>query len=472
MKYFGLDYGTTNSLLYAYNGGALEEISITPSAVICQNGTVVKWGASAWEEPDPDVGFIESPKQGIDYLDNGVNGVTYRKMMETLLYQMVEGKMEPGSQITLTIPNGYSAKNYFDMYEIMSDCLVKLLGQNNQISIHLLPEPVAAALFYVHKHYKDLPEVSRLVVCDIGGGTTDLCIVELKKSEQKLTFGVVKGMQHDVELGGNCFNEKIEKNIPESEIPPGLSLNQKKNLINYIKCSLSESEQFDGTFNGCHISLSRGKFEQFIGDELDRLKELMKKMLEESGMNVDDDNWYLLPIGGSCRIPAIRDLLNEVLPKAHQTCQDEKNIFDSVAQGAAIYSAWRAGALKIGDYNEVEIKHRYPHEVRFQTADGQWQAIVPKNAPDGKYPSDDEPNVQLVDINIRGDKYWVGDIYLQEGALEPLVRAHTKEHSFSLRKRKKEEIALQLGVEIKECRLVKMWIRDCLTKEKQEWSIN
>ena len=313
-----------------------------------------------------------------------------------------------------------------------------------------------------------MPDDSRLVVCDIGGGTSDLCIVELKKSEQKLTFRVVKGMQHDVELGGNDFDKKIKENISEF---PKLRLNQEKNLINYIKCSLSESEQFDGTFNGCRVRLSRGEFEQFIGDELDRLKGLMKKMLEESGMSVDDNNWYLLPIGGSCRIPAIRDLLNEVLPKAHQTCQDEKNIFDSVAQGAAIYSAWRAGDLKIGDYNEIEIKHRYPHEVRFQTADEQWLTIVPKNAPDGKYPSDDKPNVQLVDINIRGDKYWVGDIYLKEGTLAPLVRTHTKEHGFSLHRRKKEEIKLQLGVEIKECRLVKTWLRDCLTKEEQEWTI-
>lgn len=484
-KYFGLDYGTTMSLLYSYDNGNLQKEIATLSAVTVDNGEVKKIGNEAWGDPK----IEPSPKRGINHLDGIRNGVTFRAMIEALLGLMIKKTIEKesidrDSHITLTVPNSYNDKpqNYFDMYHILANCLDSCFASNHHIEIHLLPEPVAAALFYVYKHFQEIPRVCRLLVCDIGGGTTDLCIIECRKDRERreLFFKVINGMQQDENLGGNNFDKEIERN----KIPSWLSGTFESNVIcQRLKCKLSNKEQAkeiitketNGSTASMEVSITRTEFEAYISDHLEKLSELMKKLLSESGMKVDD-TWYILPVGGSCKIPAIQHLLEDVFKGAHPTYLDENTIFESVAQGAAIYSAWCANALNNSSFNDyrINIEHHTPHDIKFQTAYGAWQTLVPKNSPDDNYPLDpNEANVHLVNHSniVDGKQYTVGEIHIKVNEdAEPITQKHDK--LFSLDGRNIEEIALQLGVEIKNSCIVRLWIKDCETGEEQTWTID
>ena len=465
MKYFGLDYGTTNSLLYGYSDGHLYKTPRIPSAVVVSNGSVVKTGFDALDDRNRSGSLEKTPKRHIYNLDDyRANGVSCRKMISAILCELLRsGDFEQDSHITLTVPNAYKSLQYSYMRDILCTCLKEVFGENHKMQIHLVPEPVAAALFYVHKHIQELPDVCRLVVCDIGGGTTDMCIVEVKKHNRALSFEIKDGMQHDEDLGGEKFEERICQNMP---IPNGLDEKEWNNTVQALKEGVSGEEEFPLLLqDGSEVCLSRMDFISYIWDYLSELEEMMSIMLKKSGMR-PDNTWYILPVGGSCMIPAIRERLAKVFVGAHLTSEDEITIFDSVAQGAAIYSAWHDQALGTENYNDISIQHRTPHEIEICTANESWRCIVPQNASDGPYPI----NVKLVDPIIKDGKYSLGMIKLQEGGRRSYEWPH--DSMFDLAGRDIGGITLQLGIEIKECRPCKCWLKDsAVDGNYQEWII-
>ena len=467
MKHFGLDYGTTTSLVYSYDSDGLHwEFESLSAVKVSENGEVMKTGKEAWNDPDR-TRFVESPKRGINNLDDEL-----RMMIEALLFKMIDREsMSPESHITLTVPYSYGVANYSSMLQMLDKCLEERYSNRKPRNIHTLPEPVAAALFYVLRHHAELPATCHMVVCDIGGGTTDMCIIKCEKENGKLVFSVIEGgNQLSDTIGGNKFDDEICKKI---SFPTHFRSFEKTLFCQKLKCDLSESEEATGYAGDKLIIMTRSVFEQAIGQYLQELKKMMRAMLDRTKLDVANGSWYILPIGGSCKIPAIRRCLEEVFVGARQTANDENTIFDSVAQGAAIYSAWCAGALRIEGVNEISIEHHTPHEIQFHTFDGSWQTLVHENAKDGIY-NDTIVHVAANDLNFDVERgiYTVGTIKLREkkANARPIERMHNK--AFSLRGRKPEDITLRLGVEIKNCLIIRWWIEDCLTGEKQEWVIN
>lgn len=462
MNYYGLDYGTTTSLLYNYNEGKWKSVCITPSAVMTANGKVVKTGKDACNDSDRQTKcFIESPKSFINNLESQRNGVTYKAMIEATLSNMIkqEGNDIRNSHITLTVPNYYTAPNYKNMYSILTECLDRLVD-NHKVEVHLIPEPVSAALYYVHKHISEIPSSCHLVICDIGGGTTDMCIVEFKKEGNTLSFKVLDGMQHEL-IGGNDFDKKLKQNMP---LPRDRSDFWIDNFVKGVKSQLSFTEEVEQW----GLKVRRSEFVSYIDDYIMKLRQLMEKMLEESKMkNAVDNSWYVIPIGGSCKIPAIRQQLKEVFNKANQVNNNNEDpeIFYSVAMGAAVYSAWCGNALKCGNYDEIKIVHHTPHAIMLKTVN-EWYPIVKQNAPDG--PHDDI--VRLATIEEKGKGlYSVGKIMLSEKGTQ-YEWVHDRDF-FSLKGRKPEEIKLQICIETKNCRIAKCWIKDMETGEKCEWAL-
>lgn len=355
MKYLGLDYGITNSLLCEYDEGTVREIFNTPSAVKVAKGTIEQLGKEVWDNPQrdgywkSDLGYIKSPRVYINVLDDSINGVTFKEMIRATLSRMLEKNIIPNSHLTLTTPINFTEKNINDIHEIVSNYLNYILDDNQVAKIHIIPEPVAAALYYTHKHLHELPNTCFFVVCDIGEEYTDLCLVELKKEQRGLCFQVIEGAQHD-KIGGSDFDTAILSAFSD-RLPSNLINSHKINLINYIKCSLSIVNQF----NDFSVNISREEFNNSIIDPLNRLEKRMMMFKKQSNIEINNNNWYIIPTGGTCRIQAIRELLEKVFNGAYQTYQNEKNIFDSVSQGASIYSAWCAKSLMYIDYDNIKI---------------------------------------------------------------------------------------------------------------------
>lgn len=214
--------------------------------------------------------------------------------------------------------------------------------------IRILNEPTAAALAYE----KDQSEKQHILVFDLGGGTFDVSIVKI---ENKVIE--VLASTGDTHLGGDDFDEKIVKRVVEYiKNEQGLDVSGDRKVLARLrqaaenaKITLSSApfaiieEDHIGKklFKDVHLSyeLSRKDFESLIDDELKRTLEAVNKALDDSSLLPGDIDRIIL-VGGSTRIPAISEILEEKFNiKPHSEIDPDL----CVALGAAIQAGREMG---------------------------------------------------------------------------------------------------------------------------------
>lgn len=464
LHYYGLDYGSTTSMLYEYADGKPMILSKIQSATKVYNGRIISIGDAAWASDTPGI-LVESPKREfIANHDREFSGVRCTCMIENTLTEMFRGQKQESEDrcLTLTIPNGYTASQYITMHNIVS----QVIGPN--AVIYLLPEPVAAALHYIHCCMKDCGnfENRHFIVCDIGGGTTDISIVTCSKKDHSLQFEVEPNQKFKVQLGGNDFNIRLCRKLGYDERTASV---ETKKAIQILKHRLSNHEMDSVSVSNEQYTCSRKDFEESISKELAKLGELLDDLRNDYGQEINN-SWTILRVGGSCRIPAIQKLLQNKFPEIKQTFDTEPNdIFYSVAQGAAVYSAFKAGALK-GEYESIDIKNATPHKISYMNSDEEWKTIVPQNSKDDTYVS---PELHLIGgEDFKDGTYSVGPIMLWEEGAAPMDWPRDKERRFNLGNRTIKDVKLQLSIEIINSRMYSCSITDLLTKEQNTWVID
>src|SRR5690606_37497812 len=89
-------------------------------------------------------------------------------------------------------------------------------------------------------------------------------------------------------------------------------------------------------------TLSRAKFEQLIDDLLQKCKQPILSAMKDAGLNNSDIDEVIL-VGGSTRIPAVQDLVENIFgKKPHKGVNPD----EVVAIGAAIQGAVLTGEVK------------------------------------------------------------------------------------------------------------------------------
>jgi molecular chaperone DnaK (HSP70) len=472
--YYGLDYGSTTSLLYEYDDGSPKELSKIKSATRVYNGEIV-----SCDDADRNFSYqgylVESPKR--DFIDDQkkeYNGVGCISMIANTMVTMLKKQQQglQGSHFTLTIPNGYSATHYIAMHNIVLQAIERVApNAAGDVDVYLLPEPMAAALHYIHCCMRDCGdfENKHFVVCDIGGGTTDLSIVTCSRRGRSLMFKVEKNQQSDNNLGGNDFDKCLCRHlgIDERKIS-----NMGRNAIQILKHNLSEWEFDTVEVDNVKKTCTRDEFERCIQTKLTGLGVLMQKLRDGCGLSVDRD-WVILRVGGSCRMPAIQHLLHQKFQEIEQVFDTEPiDVFYSVAQGAAIYSAYRAGALA-SEYDTIEIINSTPHKISYMTTDREWKTIVPQNSPDGTYVS---PTLCLIGkaggVENDDGTYSVGDIMIREDGAEKKMWPRDESKHFNLNNRNILDVQLELSIEIVNSRIHTCCITDKGTNEQNIWTID
>lgn len=215
-------------------------------------------------------------------------------------------------------------------------------------------EPVAAAMAYT---YEDERPNIRVLVYDLGGGTFDITLVERTSGNMNPTsFG------GDRELGGYNFDKKIttkmlaalrEKGY-ELKFDPDNPENDSRwtTLFYYaeqLKHKLTDSKKADIRKNGVFkddstppktvqlsFSLTEAEFREMIESDVAKTIEATKDVLKKAGQTAADVD-YLVLVGGSSRIPAIRERLQQEFGLEPQFDEDVLDL--SVAAGAAMMAA-------------------------------------------------------------------------------------------------------------------------------------
>jgi len=210
----------------------------------------------------------------------------------------------------------------------------------------IINEPTAAAICYgVQKGFfsteDDKDQDETILVYDLGGGTFDVTLMELKG--RAFTTIATAG---DVQLGGIDWDKRICDMIAEQFIEQfgddPRSNEEGFQILMYVardaKHTLSVRDKADIDFSydarRLQTTLTREDFEQRCGDLLDRTLFTVERVLRE-GKRTFNDVTRLLLVGGSSRMPMIQQMLQEESgkPVDRSLSPDE-----AIAHGAAIYA--------------------------------------------------------------------------------------------------------------------------------------
>ena len=229
--------------------------------------------------------------------------------------------------------------NFTDVQRASTKIAGRIAGFN---VLRILNEPTAAALAYGFGGDKE----ERIAVYDLGGGTFDITIIELLDDifEVLSTAG-------DNFLGGDDFDKKImdemlrqfEKKHKFDLHEDPVAIQRVRSVAERAKCQLSTIDEVNATLRelatdkkGRKIdftfSITRKRFNELCSSLVERTLATCEEALELASLSPGDlDNVVL--VGGSTRVPLVREKVEEFFGKAPRT---EVNPDEVVAIGAAI----------------------------------------------------------------------------------------------------------------------------------------
>jgi molecular chaperone DnaK len=229
----------------------------------------------------------------------------------------------------------------------------KIAGEIAGLKVtRIVNEPTAALLAYKRKVQKD----GLYAVYDLGGGTFDISIVEVKEDIYK-----VVSTTGDTFLGGNDFDEKIIEWILE-EIKNDISVDVfgDKNTVQRIiqvaekaKIELSFNQETQVTIPYLHRlpngdnyhfqkKLTRTQLEHDTELLVDKTMDLIGKSLSEIKVTPDDVERVIL-VGGQSRMPIIYERICRFFGKEPFL---DLNPEEVVAQGASLQAEVIKGKVK------------------------------------------------------------------------------------------------------------------------------
>jgi len=221
-----------------------------------------------------------------------------------------------------------------DGYRGYRQWLLEAVAAMDVPDVALVDEPTAAAIG------AGLPPGSRVLVVDVGGGTTDLSLVALpggegraapiaqllrfggrtlNNSKQTLRTAEVLG-KAGLAIGGRDLDRWIAAHLcPDWTSPPRGLLE----VCERLKCELSDKEEALALWtpqdaSAIPLRLQRAELQQLLEERgllslLDDLLESVLASARAAGVQPEDID-AVLPVGGSAQIPLIRQWLQQRLP--------------------------------------------------------------------------------------------------------------------------------------------------------------
>ena len=342
----GIDLGTTFSALAILNAIGKPEIipnadgeRLTPSAIFFdeENSNIVRAGIEAINSRHLNA------QRSVRWIKRHMGDPNYRKRIDSKDWTPVElsalilkklkqdCSIEHGDICDAVI----SVPAHFDEVRRKATMEAGRIAGLNVIGI--VNEPVAAALYYATTR-----QVSGTVlVYDLGGGTFDVTIMEVKGHEMKIICS-----QGDHALGGIDFDQKILEILEQKykEKFKAELIGSDEDRAKYedeaedIKRTLSRRDvakkMLYGPAGNMRVEITREMFEKAISPLMDRADILVEVALGEAGIEPAEIGKVLL-VGGSTRIPMVQQRLEKMFGEMPQTAV---NVDECVALGAALHA--------------------------------------------------------------------------------------------------------------------------------------
>ena len=230
--------------------------------------------------------------------------------------------------MVITVPaNSYSTQR----------SLTRLAAETYNFNVdQLVSEPCAAALGC----YKNIESLKNILIVDVGGGTTDIALIEND-------FGTLKEIAIEglKRFGGINIDQKLyEAYKEEFELSTDSEKLLFRDLLEDVKIELSSKKNSKLIFKDKVVDITRENLEKLIKKDIESLDKTIDKVLKKGKVELKNVE-AVLPIGGSSNIPAVRELLKKKF-KSKLINLDFDEAITAVAKGAAIASAINTGIIK------------------------------------------------------------------------------------------------------------------------------
>lgn len=353
----GIDLGTTNSVVAILNRGTPEIIPnseggrLTPSVVAFspEKGTLVGSLAKRQAITNAENTVLSVKRHMGSHWSRSYSGHKFTApdvAAEILKKLKTDTEAFLGEEIkhaVITVPA------YFNHNQRRA---TQEAGQKAGLNVvRIINEPTAAAVAF---SVQDEDPDGTYLIFDLGGGTLDVTI--LRETGETLE---VLSSHGDTRLGGDDWDEALIKHIAEVFrkqtgllVTTDLTAKQRlKEATENAKIELSTLQETEITLpflaaneqgpQTLEYTLTREELEKLTKDLLERCRAPFHQALTDSGLDMSQIDHVVLA-GGSTRMPAVRDLVQELTGKEpRQSLHPE----EAIAIGAAIQGGIATGEV-------------------------------------------------------------------------------------------------------------------------------
>jgi molecular chaperone DnaK len=350
----GIDLGTTLSVVAQVDRAGrpvvlpnAEGAPMTPSIVAFDGATAIvgeKAREALGHDPASVVQLVKRHMgsdwtfdfSGVSYRPEHVSAIILRKLHRDA--ELVTG---PVAQAAVTVPAYFN-----DPMRSATRRSAELAGLD---VVGLLSEPTAAALAF---GYDQRPAGATGVVVDLGGGTFDVTVMDYDGHEL-----AVRATGGDFYLGGANFDKVLLDYLVEQfraehgldiHDPDALSLDECTQVSQdwLLRAEAAKHELSDRPHTTVplhaaglllRVVVTREMFLQRSRPLLDEVSQKMLDVLAAAGV-APADVAFVLAVGGSTRIPAVRERITDLFRTAPDTSVPPD---EAVALGAALFAAQR-----------------------------------------------------------------------------------------------------------------------------------
>jgi len=237
--------------------------------------------------------------------------------------------------------------------------------------VRILNEPTAAALAY---GLDKLGERAKVAVYDLGGGTFDLSILEMQDG----VFQVL-ATHGDTRLGGDDLDDLIADFVVGKTLdgsPGDEDRVRLKAEAERVKVALSQADEtvfrvpFLSAGGAVELPFTRLDLEKLAASWIARTLRHSRQAMADAALKTEELDAVVL-VGGSTRIPAVRQAVAELFAKEPDLSQHPD---EAIALGATV----QAGVLD-GSLRKMVLLDITPLSLGVETFGGLMNVLIPRN---------------------------------------------------------------------------------------------